>query len=84
MVFSGRVQGVGFRATTRKVAVSHGLTGWVRNEADGTVLAELQGGPERVDLAMAEIPRKTWGTVASAERSSVGVVEGESGFEIHR
>ena len=39
----GRVQGVGFRWTCRKVADNLGLTGWVRNEDDGSVSLELQG-----------------------------------------
>ncbi|MDC7125002.1 MAG: acylphosphatase [Spirochaetales bacterium] len=33
----GRVQGVGFRYTTQKKASHLGLTGWVRNELDGSV-----------------------------------------------
>ena len=41
--FSGEVQGVGFRWTSRKVAQGLGLTGWVRNEPDGSVSMELQG-----------------------------------------
>jgi acylphosphatase len=45
--FTGRVQGVGFRATTRSTAGQFAVTGWVRNEPDGSVLAEVQGaGPE--------------------------------------
>lgn len=43
IVFSGRVQGVGFRYTACALARSLGLTGWVRNAADGTVEMEAQG-----------------------------------------
>jgi acylphosphatase len=39
----GRVQGVWFRASTRRIARELALTGWVRNEPDGTVLAEATG-----------------------------------------
>ena len=41
--FFGRVQGVGFRYTCAQLAQQAKLTGWVRNEAGGTVLAEFQG-----------------------------------------
>ena len=43
IVFHGRVQGVGFRYTAKYLAQSLGLTGWVRNEWDGTVTMEVQG-----------------------------------------
>lgn len=43
LVFEGRVQGVGFRYTMQSVCSSLGLTGWVHNEYDGTVCAEIQG-----------------------------------------
>ena len=42
---SGRVQGVGFRYRTRYAAGQLGLTGWVRNEDDGSVTLEVQGDP---------------------------------------
>lgn len=43
IVFHGRVQGVGFRYTAKYLAQSLELTGWVRNERDGTVTMEVQG-----------------------------------------
>lgn len=43
IVFHGRVQGVGFRYTAKYLAASLGLTGWAKNEWDGTVTMEIQG-----------------------------------------
>lgn len=45
---SGRVQGVGFRAFTRKEASSRGITGWVKNLADGRVEIKIQGESEDI------------------------------------
>jgi acylphosphatase len=42
-VVSGQVQGVGFRYSTRRLARQLGVTGWVRNRADGTVEVWAQG-----------------------------------------
>ncbi|QYU67640.1 acylphosphatase [Leptolyngbya sp. 15MV] len=47
--YSGRVQGVGFRATARALALAWPVTGWVRNEDDGTVLLECQGSASAVE-----------------------------------
>jgi acylphosphatase len=35
--YVGQVQGVGFRATTRRIAQDFKLRGWVKNESDGSV-----------------------------------------------
>ncbi|MGK6312667.1 acylphosphatase [Neorhizobium sp. DT-125] len=50
---TGRVQGVSYRVWTRNEATRLGLTGWVRNEEDGSVTA-LIAGPDTAVLAMIE------------------------------
>jgi acylphosphatase len=45
----GRVQGVGFRYWTEGVAVSLGLSGWVRNRRDGGVEAVFSGPADAVE-----------------------------------
>jgi acylphosphatase len=49
VIVSGRVQGVFFRDSTREQARRHGVTGWVRNRADGTVEAAFEGSQADVD-----------------------------------
>lgn len=43
VLISGRVQGVFFRDTCRRLAVEHGVVGWVRNLPDGRVEAVFEG-----------------------------------------
>ena len=45
---TGRVQGVGFRESLRREALREGVAGWVRNRADGSVEALLQGSDHAV------------------------------------
>lgn len=49
VLVDGRVQGVFFRASTRREARRAGVRGWVRNRPDGRVEAHLEGPPGAVD-----------------------------------
>ena len=48
VLISGRVQGVFFRDTCRRLAEQHGVAGWVRNLPDGRVEAVFEGPPDNV------------------------------------
>ena len=48
MRYAGKVQAVGFRFTVDACAEQAGVTGWVKNMDDGSVLVEAQGTPDRV------------------------------------
>lgn len=82
LVAHGRVQGVFFRDTTRREAVSRGVAGWVRNRADSTVEALFEGAAEAVE-EMVRLVRSGPGH-AEVERVEVDEREpqGLSGFEI--
>jgi acylphosphatase/predicted MFS family arabinose efflux permease len=48
VLVSGRVQGVFYRDTCRRIAQRHGVAGWVRNLRDGRVEAAFEGAPSAV------------------------------------
>lgn len=50
---SGRVQGVWYRETCRRLAEEAGVAGWVRNNRDGTVEAALEGESQAVGRLVA-------------------------------
>lgn len=52
-IVHGRVQGVNFRATTTREAMSLGVTGWVRNLRDGTVEVTAEGEEEDLKALVA-------------------------------
>ena len=49
IIFTGRVQGVGFRFTARRAASRRQLTGFVRNVPNGAVEMLAQGRPEDIN-----------------------------------
>lgn len=87
--YSGRVQGVGFRATCMWIAQTvvdsaDPITGWVRNEADGDVTLEAQGSPTAVEGFLQEVGERLARNIVSAVRAEMAAVEGERGFGIRR
>jgi acylphosphatase len=49
LIIQGRVQGVWFRDSTRREAMSLGVNGWVKNCRDGSVEVLAEGPEERVN-----------------------------------
>ena len=50
---TGRVQGVGYRASLRGEALARGITGWVRNRRDGSVEAVVRGEAAALETLLA-------------------------------
>jgi acylphosphatase len=79
----GRVQGVFFRVSTQREASRLGLTGFVRNEADGGVYVEVEGEQADIDKLLLWIrrggPPHGWVNDVDIE---VGDIENFNRFEI--
>lgn len=81
LVIYGRVQGVFFRDSMRHEALRLGVAGWVRNRADGTVEAVVQGRPAVVEALEHWAQRGP--ELARVDRVEAGPADGDySGFEI--
>jgi acylphosphatase len=83
VVVHGRVQGVFFRDSTRRAAETRGVSGWVRNNPDGTVEAAFEGEEEAVE-SIVRLCREGPGR-AEVERVEVfeEEPEGAGGFQVH-
>lgn len=77
MTISGRVQGVGFRFHTNRVAQELGVAGWVRNRRDGSVEATVSGAPDAVGKIIAWARRGPGHAVVTA----VEINEGNGSYE---
>ena len=53
VVVRGQVQGVWFRGTAEREAYAHRVSGFARNQRDGSVLLELEGEAADVDAVVA-------------------------------
>lgn len=56
--YDGRVQGVGFRYTTREIAGRHRVGGYVQNLSDGRVGLEVEGEPGELDRFLAAVAER--------------------------
>jgi acylphosphatase len=67
IIFTGRVQGVGFRFTAFNIANRYELTGFVRNVFDGTVEMFVQGPAETVDNCIRDILEEFGNSVSESK-----------------
>jgi acylphosphatase len=82
VLISGRVQGVFFRDTCRRMAERHGVSGWVRNLPDGRVEAVFEGQDGQVGRLVEWSRRGPGSAVVQDVRIQAEPPEGISGFQI--
>ena len=80
--FYGRVQGVGFRFHAQYAAETLGLTGWVKNENDGSVHMEVQGAEELIDRMLLTFKEDRYIRISGMEVKMLPLQEEERNFVI--
>ena len=78
----GRVQGVFFRAEAQSRADSFGLTGWIRNNPDGSVEAVFEGDQQRVESIVEWCRRGPSGARVDGLEVEPEEPRGDSGFHV--
>ena len=78
--FYGLVQGVGFRYTAAMAAESLNMTGWVRNEYDGSVTMELQGTEREIEEVLKAIYNGRYIRIEKTECKDMPLDEHETSF----
>ncbi len=79
---TGQVQGVSFRWYAEQEAERLGVTGWVRNEPDGSVAGHFEGDPDAVEAMIAWCREgSSWATVKDVQVTPAAAT-GSRSFEI--
>lgn len=82
VIYSGRVQGVGFRMTARRIAGRYAVSGFVRNLPNGTVELVAAGAPDEVERYLAALAHALSGCIAAADETGPTGEDVGEGFEI--
>ena len=82
VVYSGRVQGVFFRATTADLSRPYDVVGYVRNMPDGTVELAAEGPPQQVDAFLDAVARHFQRNIMHIQTDELPACGDESRFEI--
>lgn len=80
--FAGRVQGVGFRYTTCRIAERFDVSGTVRNLADGRVLLVVEGRGGEVDRFIDSITNRMREFITSVEKTEQPATHQFQGFSV--
>lgn len=82
VIVRGDVQGVGYRYTARVRAHELSVAGWVRNRADGTVEAELEGDPAAVATMLEWMRQGPPGARVTEVATTEVAPAGDAGFHV--
>ena len=81
-IFSGSVQGVGFRYRAKYAARGLGITGYVKNLYDGRVEMEVQGDRDSITRMLVEIEAGSFIHIEDMEVKNIPVISDERNFKV--
>ncbi|MCO6454452.1 MAG: acylphosphatase [Pirellulaceae bacterium] len=82
LLYTGQVQGVGFRYTARRIAQDHAVRGYVKNLPSGEVRLVVEGAADEVEAFLRRLEQAMEGYIGS-KSSELRPASGEfAGFEI--
>ena len=82
IIYIGRVQGVFFRATALEIANGLAITGWVRNEPDGSVRCLAEGEPTVLDQFVIAIQKAKQSYIKDTKIIRLEATDEFSGFTV--
>jgi acylphosphatase len=82
VIYSGHVQGVGFRWTAHGIGKRFEVTGYVQNLADGRVQLEAEGEPAEIDRFLAALAERMRDNIRDAKIERTAATGEFEGFSI--
>jgi acylphosphatase len=82
LIYAGRVQGVGFRATTAHIARHYAVTGYVKNLYDGRVELVAEGTAAALDDFLGAVARELARYITHVDQQTSPATERYSSFTI--
>ncbi len=80
-IFTGEVQGVGFRWNAKQIALKYSVSGWAKNIYDGTVEMEAEGSPLDIECLLEELQNARWAYIERIDAEEIPL-QGGYDFEI--
>lgn len=82
LLFSGKVQGVGFRVETVGIAERLDLVGWVKNRNNGDVEIEVEGETQKIEYMIEYLSSIRRAPIDNVDEKNLGVLNNEKSFEV--
>jgi len=84
VLFSGRVQGVGFRFTVQSISAHHQVRGYVRNLPDGRVELVAEGTVDDVDRFVVAVREAMSDNITRCDLNDAAATGEFNGFSVAR